>query len=238
MGYVKQLALGAAGALAAAATPAYALLQVTLDVNGINFTCVDGAACDKDSSSGELNFNKTIDGVKFTGTFAASQTNPNILETTSEKINNTSGSSVTFEVVVGQTDFLAPVSQVAVSGAGTWTKGAGSTATLEWWADTANSQGANPLNTPGAMVGTTSTTASAFPNSFSYNNSASWNATGNFSMTENISGTLKAGADLTGYEQTQLAVPEPATWAMMALGFAGLGYAGFRRSAKARFASF
>lgn len=28
-------------------------------------------------------------------------------------------------------------------------------------------------------------------------------------------------------------VPEPATWAMMALGFAGLGYAGFRRGRKA-----
>ena len=30
------------------------------------------------------------------------------------------------------------------------------------------------------------------------------------------------------------AVPEPSTWAMMMLGFAGLGYAGWRRSAKAR----
>jgi PEP-CTERM motif len=29
-------------------------------------------------------------------------------------------------------------------------------------------------------------------------------------------------------------VPEPSTWAMMALGFAGLGYAAFRRGAKAR----
>ena len=27
-----------------------------------------------------------------------------------------------------------------------------------------------------------------------------------------------------------VAVPEPSTWAMMLLGFAGLGYAGFRRS--------
>ena len=29
-------------------------------------------------------------------------------------------------------------------------------------------------------------------------------------------------------------VPEPATWAMMALGFAGLGYAAFRRNTKGR----
>jgi PEP-CTERM motif len=29
-------------------------------------------------------------------------------------------------------------------------------------------------------------------------------------------------------------VPEPSTWAMMMLGFVGLGYVAFRRSAKAR----
>jgi hypothetical protein len=29
------------------------------------------------------------------------------------------------------------------------------------------------------------------------------------------------------------AVPEPSTWAMMLLGFAGLGFAGYRRSRKA-----
>lgn len=30
------------------------------------------------------------------------------------------------------------------------------------------------------------------------------------------------------------AVPEPATWAMLLMGFAGLGYAAFRRNAKGR----
>jgi hypothetical protein len=30
------------------------------------------------------------------------------------------------------------------------------------------------------------------------------------------------------------AVPEPSSWAMMMLGFAGLGYAGFRRAARSR----
>jgi PEP-CTERM motif len=29
-------------------------------------------------------------------------------------------------------------------------------------------------------------------------------------------------------------IPEPSTWAMMVLGFAGLGYAAFRRNSKAR----
>ena len=33
---------------------------------------------------------------------------------------------------------------------------------------------------------------------------------------------LVSGSSVTG-------VPEPSTWAMMLLGFAGLGYAGFRR---------
>jgi hypothetical protein len=32
------------------------------------------------------------------------------------------------------------------------------------------------------------------------------------------------------------AVPEPSTWAMMLIGFAGLGFAGFRRAQKARMA--
>jgi PEP-CTERM motif len=32
------------------------------------------------------------------------------------------------------------------------------------------------------------------------------------------------------------AIPEPSTWAMMLLGFAGLGYAGFRRTSKPRLA--
>jgi len=41
------------------------------------------------------------------------------------------------------------------------------------------------------------------------------------STSANVSGTFSAGA-----------VPEPSTWAMMLLGFAGLGYAGYRASHK------
>jgi PEP-CTERM motif len=38
-------------------------------------------------------------------------------------------------------------------------------------------------------------------------------------------------AFITASVQTA-AIPEPSTWAMMLLGFAGLGYAGFRRTRK------
>jgi hypothetical protein len=46
---------------------------------------------------------------------------------------------------------------------------------------------------------------------------------GNFTV--NVSGAASKAPAVSG-------VPEPSTWAMMLLGFAGLGYAGFRRSAK------
>jgi PEP-CTERM motif len=44
--------------------------------------------------------------------------------------------------------------------------------------------------------------------------------------------TFNAAFSLSG-----AAVPEPSTWAMMLLGFAGLGFAGYRRARMARPAS-
>ena len=43
-------------------------------------------------------------------------------------------------------------------------------------------------------------------------------------------------ADLSVLDQnfSQVMIPEPSTWVMMALGFAGLGYVAFRRNAKSR----
>jgi hypothetical protein len=44
-------------------------------------------------------------------------------------------------------------------------------------------------------------------------------------------GTLRLAID---GNVTTLAVPEPSTWAMMLIGFAGLGYAGYRRASEPR----
>jgi len=49
-----------------------------------------------------------------------------------------------------------------------------------------------------------------------------------------LSGTSHGNLSVGGAISTSPAVPEPATWSMMLLGFAGLGYAAFRRNAKGR----
>ena len=45
------------------------------------------------------------------------------------------------------------------------------------------------------------------------------------------------GPDYTSGGGLTLNVPEPSTWAMMVLGFAGLGFAGYRASRKAAIAA-
>jgi hypothetical protein len=44
--------------------------------------------------------------------------------------------------------------------------------------------------------------------------------------------SFSSTADAFGF--SLVSVPEPSTWAMMAIGFAGLGYAAFRRNTKGR----
>lgn len=57
-----------------------------------------------------------------------------------------------------------------------------------------------------------------------------WNT---LTMTTTSTDNFYEASRLEGYV-IGAGVPEPSTWAMMALGFFGLGYAGFRRGAKAR----
>ena len=50
--------------------------------------------------------------------------------------------------------------------------------------------------------------------------------------TAEIMGTVNVARLGVGGTVSTLSVPEPSTWAMMLLGFAGLGYAAFRRSSR------
>jgi PEP-CTERM motif len=47
------------------------------------------------------------------------------------------------------------------------------------------------------------------------------------------SGFFQYGTTLTAFDVLSATVPEPATWALMLLGFAGLGYVGYRRTRRA-----
>ena len=53
-----------------------------------------------------------------------------------------------------------------------------------------------------------------------------------FILTANQAGGVGKAVSASFTNTANLVVPEPSTWAMMVVGFIGLGYAAFRRSAK------
>jgi hypothetical protein len=155
------------------------------------------------------------------------------LSTSSLAVINTTGVEKTVTVIVSDIDYTAPVSSVEMSASGTFQATVGSTVTFNWWADPLDTQGADPTgNTPGTMLGTFTTTASGTVQSFATNLSKSFSALGPFSMTEEATYTLQPFGELLSRGTNMVAtnVPEPSSWVMLALGFAGLGFMGHRAS--------
>jgi hypothetical protein len=111
--------------------------------------------------------------------------------------------------------------------------GAGLSA-LRFWADPANAQGANPLNTPGVLLDTVTGTAATDPDSFSGSLTSPFLALSPFSMTEGAALDLLAGGSITGFNQSMTSsavVPEPSTWAMIGIGAAFLTFISRRKNA-------
>jgi PEP-CTERM motif len=140
----------------------------------------------------------------------------------------------TVTVIVSDIDYAAPVNTVALTGSGTFQATVGSTVTYKWFADTSNTQGADTTgSTPGTLLNTFSTTATGIVQSFSTNFTTPFSATDPFSMTIEATYTLQPFGELLSRGTAMVAtnsVPEPSTWVMMALGFAGLGFLGHRSS--------
>ena len=108
---------------------------------------------------------------------------------------------------------------------------------MSWFDDPNNEQGAdNVTDTPGNLIDSFTDMSTEIVDSFAHDGNGVISDSGPFSMTEEAVFTLTPFGQLINRGQTEVksAVPEPSTWAMMLLGFAGLGYAGFRKGRSAR----
>ena len=230
---MKILALAAA--LAFAASPAAATLQLSISANGSTFTCADGElSCDLSGGANNLLTVDTSVGGAFvqltlaTSTFGA----VNTLSLSSANIINESGAPIDIVLLASDTGFVAPVGSINESASLTFADAVGSPAsTLKFWADPANVQGANPTNTPGTLLFTATGTPITNPDSFDGTHASVFSALAPFSMTEGGSLSLIAGGSVTGFNEEMRTgvVPEPSTWAMMLIGFGLLGVVGWKR---------
>ena len=238
---MKNLFILAAAALALLAAPAQARLQLSIGQGASTFTCFDGElSCDQSGGANNLlTIDTTVGGafVQLTLTQSTFGLN-NSLQLSSSNIENALGIPITVTLLASDTGFTAPVSFVNNSGSLTFNANVGAPdSTLRFWADVTDTQGADPNNTPGALLESVSGHALTDPDSFSGSRIAGFDASGPFSMTEGAQLVLRAGGSVTGFSQSmQTGVPEPSTWAMAVLGFAGLAWAGFRRRRSPRFA--
>jgi hypothetical protein len=136
---------------------------------------------------------------------------------------------------------VGPVSGIRESASLTFNSATGSgTSTLNFFADPANGQPAGVgLNIPGTNLFTATGSPATNPDSFSGSNDSPFDASGPFSMTETANLALRSGGSITGFNESMqtAAIPEPRTWAMLAIGFALMGLVGARKRHTARFAS-
>lgn len=227
IGMIASAAFSAAIALSP--HPAHATLQVAATINGGSFLCVDNAACDSNLSTGTITLgNQLINGVEVNGSIQTSTGTPanpgpiDILNTSNLSIINTNAGTVTGTVTVSDTSFAAPVTSVALSASGTWQTAVGSSLTMAWYADTANTQGADFAgDTPGTLLHSFTSTPLLIADSLSDNATIPFSALAPFSMTESAAFTLSGGATLLNRGQTMLAsneVPEPASMALLGAG--------------------
>ena len=227
--------LMAATALTLLAAPASARLQITLNSGASTFSCFDGQlSCDQSGGANNLLIiDQTVGGVLVQIALTQSVTGAiNELQLSSSSIINENGVPATIRLLASDTDFLGPVKAINNSGSLTFNSNVGApNSTLQFFADATNTQGANPLNTPGTLLESVSGAATTDPDSFAGSLITPFSALGPYSMTESASLTLRGLGSITGFNQSMesTAVPEASTWAMMLVGFVGLGWGAWSR---------
>jgi hypothetical protein len=237
---MKRLILAAA--LAALAAPADARLQLSISDGSSTFTCFDGElSCDVSGGANNLlTIDTTLDGFFVQLTLTQSSFGlHNQLQLSSSNIENNGLTEGSLTLLASDTGFLNPAASIRESASLTFNSNVGAgLSTLKFWADPADVQGANPLNTPGALLDTVSGAAVTDPDSFSGSHDTAFLLSAPFSMTEGATLDLIRGGSITGFNQSmESSVPEPKTWVLSLVGFALLGAVGLKRARPGRFAS-
>ena len=209
--------------LAAASMPAAARLQLSIAVGGSTFTCFDGQlSCDQSGGANNLLIvDQTVNGAFVQLALTQSQFGkPDELQLSTSNIENLTAAPITVTLTASDTGFTAPIHAINNSASLTFNSNVGaSDSTLTFFADTLDGQGAP--GTPGTLLESVSGHALTDPDSFSGSRIAAFDATSPFSMTESASLVLRADGSITGFNQSMesTAIPEPSTWAMLAIGF-------------------
>ena len=225
-----------AGALTLAFSPAHAALQIAAQIGPDSFFCSDGDACDTSGTPGlVITNNALLDGILFSSSStSAGSGGLNFLNASNLLITNTLSTPVNLIIAVSATDYLSPALHFSTADAGTWQgSGGGSFASMSWFIDPTNAQGADTaFDTPGTLVDSDLSTAAGPVLAFSRNNAVITDAlAAPFSMTEQMTLHLAPGESLVNRGQALIgaAVPEPSTWAMLIVGFIGLGLGALTR---------
>jgi hypothetical protein len=218
------------------ANPAKATLQLSISDGTTTFSCKDGQlGCDQSGGANNLLVVNTTVGGFFVEIALTQSTfgGHDILQLSTSDIVNNSAHEGVLSFFASDTGFIPPVKAIEESASLTFNRNIGAAdSTLEFFADPANGQGANPLNTPGTLLDSVSGHALTDPDSFSGSRTQAFVSGSPFSMSESAHLDLISGGSITGFNQseTSSAVPEASTWVMMGLGFGLLGLVGHRRA--------